>query len=61
MDNIDRALVALLRDNARTPVLTLEKTGVARATVQNRITKLEEQGVILGYTIRLRSDAPEQG
>jgi DNA-binding Lrp family transcriptional regulator len=25
MDNIDRALVALLRDNARTPVLTLAK------------------------------------
>lgn len=62
MDNIDRALVALLRDNARTPVLTLaKKLGVARATVQNRITKLEEQGVILGYTIHLRADAPEQG
>ena len=62
MDTVDRELIALLRDNARTPILTLaKKLKVARATVQNRITKLEEQGVIMGYTIRLRSDALEQG
>ncbi|MGO1209759.1 MAG: Lrp/AsnC family transcriptional regulator, partial [Pseudomonas putida] len=49
-------------DNARTPVLTLaKKLKVARATVQNRITRLEEQGVIIGYTVRLRSDALDQG
>jgi DNA-binding Lrp family transcriptional regulator len=42
-------------------VLTLAKLKVARATVQNRITRLEEQGVIIGYTVRLRSDALEQG
>ena len=62
MDTIDRELIALLRDNARTPVLTLaKKLKVARATVQNRITRLEEQGVIIGYTVRLRSDALDQG
>jgi len=62
MDTVDRELIALLRDNARTPVLTLaKKLKVARATVQNRITKLEEQGVIIGYTIRLRSAALDQG
>ncbi|MNG87338.1 Regulatory protein AsnC [compost metagenome] len=62
MDTVDRELIALLRDNARTPILTLaKKLKVARATVQNRISKLEEQGVIIGYTVRLRSDALEQG
>lgn len=62
MDTIDRELIALLRDNARTPVLTLaKKLKVARATVHNRITRLEEQGVIIGYTVRLRSDALDQG
>lgn len=29
--------------------------------MQNRITRLEEQGVIIGYTVRLRSDALDQG
>ncbi|AYG44826.1 Lrp/AsnC family transcriptional regulator [Pseudomonas sp. Leaf58] len=62
MDTLDRELIALLRDNARTPVLTLaKKLKVARATVQNRITRLEEQGLIIGYTVRLRSDVLEQG
>lgn len=62
MDTTDRELIALLRDNARTPVMTLaKKLKVARATVQNRIAKLEEQGIIMGYTIRLQSDAIERG
>ena len=44
MDTIDRELIALLRDNARTPVLTLaKKLKVARATVHNRITRLESR------------------
>ena len=62
MDSIDRELISLLRDNARTPIMTIaKKLKVARATVQNRISKLEEQGVILGYTVRLQSDAHDQG
>lgn len=62
MDTIDRELIALLRDDARTPVVTLaKKLKVARATVQNRISRLEQQGVIIGYTVRLRADALEQG
>ncbi len=62
MDTIDHQLIALLRDNARTPVVTLaKKLKVARATVQNRISRLEQQGVIIGYTVRLRADVLEQG
>ena len=62
MDNIDQELIALLRSNARIPVMTLaKKLKIARATVQNRLNKLEESGVILGYTVRLQTDAMERG
>lgn len=61
MDDTDRQLLALLRDNARTPVVVLAKTlRVARATVQNRIARLEREGTIVGYTVRLRPDAEPQ-
>ncbi len=34
-----------------------QKLGVSRGTVTNRITKLEDAGIIVGYTVRLRPDA----
>jgi len=47
-----------LRKDARTSVATLaSKLGVSRGTVSNRITKLEDGGIIVGYTVRLRPDA----
>jgi len=62
MDDTDRQLLALLRKDARTPVATLAtKLGVTRGTVSNRLRKLEDAQVIVGYTVRLRPDAqPEQ-
>ena len=61
MDDIDRQLIALLRDNARLPVVALAaKLRVARATVQNRIARLEAEGTIVGYTVRLRPAAEAQ-
>lgn len=58
MDDIDREIIALLRADARTPVATLAaRLRVARGTVQNRLRKLEETGVIVGYTVRLRPDS----
>ena len=60
MDDVDRELIALLRDNARTPVATLAKRlRVARGTVQNRLARLEKDGVIVGYTVRLRPQSEE--
>ncbi|MDO4682641.1 MAG: Lrp/AsnC family transcriptional regulator [Lautropia sp.] len=57
MDDIDRQLIALLRDNARMPVVTLaQKLRVARATVQHRMARLEKEGVIVGYTLRLKPE-----
>jgi DNA-binding Lrp family transcriptional regulator len=62
MDTLDQQLLALLRNNARASVATLaHKLGVSRGTVSNRITRLEDQGVIVGYTVRLRPDTePDQ-
>ena len=58
MDATDQHLLSLLRQNARSSVATLaHKLGVSRGTVSNRITKLEDAGVIVGYTVRLRPDA----
>ncbi len=57
LDDTDRKLLALLRKNARTPVVNLAKAlKVSRATVQNRINKLEKEGVILGYTVKLHEE-----
>ncbi|MGO4327432.1 Lrp/AsnC family transcriptional regulator [Cupriavidus sp. 2TAF22] len=58
MDDTDRQLLALLRDNARMPATALAKAlRVSRATVQNRIDKLEREGLIVGYTVRLKPEA----
>ncbi|MCX7325191.1 MAG: Lrp/AsnC family transcriptional regulator [Hyphomicrobiales bacterium] len=57
LDEIDRKLIELLRSDARLPAVTLARSlSVSRATVQNRIDKLLAHGVLLGFTIRLRSD-----
>ena len=58
MDDTDRQLISLLRDNARTSVASLAKVlRVSRGTVQNRLDKLEAEGTIVGYTARLRPQA----
>jgi DNA-binding Lrp family transcriptional regulator len=58
MDDTDRALIALLRKDSRTPVATLAaKLGVSRGTVSNRLRKLEDEHVIVGYSVQLRPDA----
>jgi DNA-binding Lrp family transcriptional regulator len=59
MDDTDRKLLSLLRDNARMPVATLAKSlGVSRGTVQNRIHRLTERGTIQGFTVRAPADRP---
>jgi len=57
MDNLDQQLIALLRGNARLSVATLaHRLKVSRGTVTNRIAKLENEGIIVGYTVQLRPD-----
>jgi DNA-binding Lrp family transcriptional regulator len=61
MDDLDQRLIALLRHDARATVASLaEALGVARGTVQNRMARLESDGTIVGYTVRLRPDVEEQ-
>jgi DNA-binding Lrp family transcriptional regulator len=58
MDLTDQQLLSLLRKDARTSVATLaQKLGVSRGTVTNRVTKLEDAGIIVGYTVKLKPDA----
>lgn len=58
MDDTDRALIAALRRDARASIATLaQRLGVSRGTVTNRLRKLEDEHVIVGYSVRLRPDA----
>ena len=58
LDDTDRRLIALLRDNGRMPSATLARhLGVSRGTVQNRLDRLVEAGVLLGFTVRLSGEA----
>lgn len=61
MDDFDRRLIGLLRTDARATVASLaQELGVARGTVQNRIAKLEANGTIAGYTVRLKPQTDMQ-
>ncbi len=62
MDELDHQLIARLRGNARMSIATLAKQlQVARGTIQNRIARLERDGTIAGYTVRLGTALDEQG
>ena len=57
MDETDHQLLALLRRDARTSIAALaSRIGVSRGTVTNRIKRLEDEGSIVGYTVRVRPD-----
>lgn len=54
LDTIDRQLLSLLQANAREPAAILaRKLKLARSTVVGRLTRLERDGVIAGYGVRL--------
>src|ERR1700749_823855 len=49
-DALDLALVTALRENPRAGALELSRvTRVARATVESRLRRMEQSGVITGY------------
>ncbi len=58
MDELDHRLISALRTNARESLSELAKRlGVSRGTVQNRLNRLVESQVILGFTVRLKTGA----
>jgi len=57
LDELDRELLAALRGDARLQVSALAAAlGVSRSTVYSRLERLEQDGVIAGYTVRLGAD-----
>ena len=57
LDETDRRLLSLLREDGRTPVAELARLlGVARATVTSRIERLVSSGTIIGFSVRVRDE-----
>lgn len=53
IDDTDRKILALLRENARAPSVELaRRAGISRTTLQSRIERMEGAHIIAGYTIR---------
>ncbi|NOE27920.1 Lrp/AsnC family transcriptional regulator [Ruegeria sp. HKCCD6157] len=62
MDQLDRRIIAALQTNARASTTQIATTlGVARTTVHERINRMEQRGLIEGYSVRLGSteDTPK--
>ena len=58
LDSTDRALLAALLEDARISQRGLAKrVGVAQGTITNRLRRLEEIGVIKGYTVLLDAES----
>mgnify|MGYP001241154518 FL=1 len=53
VDTLDRAILSVLRDSARAAYVDIaKKVGVTERTVRTRMRRMEEEGVIRGYTVR---------
>lgn len=58
MDELDRAILSQLGQDARISVAVLaRRLKVARSTIQARLERLEGDGTIAGYTVRLGTQA----
>ncbi|NJR80290.1 Lrp/AsnC family transcriptional regulator [Sphingomonas corticis] len=54
LDSIDIALIEALQANARTPIAELgRKVGLSQPAASERVRRLEDIGVIVGYGVRL--------
>lgn len=62
MDALDRKIIHLLTENARMPVKEIaQKINLTSPAVSSRIHRLEEEGIIGGYTVQLhRPDEPNR-
>jgi DNA-binding Lrp family transcriptional regulator len=54
----DEQLLSILREDARASTTEIaRRLGLSRTTVQSRIQRLERDGVIQGYTVRVAEEA----
>lgn len=61
MDKFDKAIIAVLRHNARESVTSIaDKVNLSRSAVKERINKMEAAGVIRGYQVML-SESQKEG
>lgn len=57
----DAQLLAVLREDARASTTAIaRRLGLSRTTVQSRIDRLQQTGVIAGYTVRLGQALEQQ-
>ena len=56
MDDLDRKIIHLLAENARMPVKDIaQRVNLTSPAVSSRIHRLEQEGIIGGYTVVLLS------
>ena len=62
MDALDRKIIHLLTENARMPVKEIaQKINLTSPAISSRIHRLEQEGIIGGYTVQLhRPDEPNR-
>ena len=57
LDHIDQLLLKALREDARQSQRELAKVvGISQGTVANRLRRLEDKGVILGYQVKINPE-----
>ena len=62
MDDLDHKILQLLAENARMPVKDIaQRVSLTSPAVSSRIHRLEQEGVIGGYTVVPRRARPGRG
>lgn len=58
LDEIDRKILAILQENARTSNAEIaRRVGIVPSAILERIRKLEKRGIIQGYSLRIKARA----
>lgn len=61
IDDVDRRLIALLRENARASTVELaRRMNLSRTTVTGRLARLEAAKVVVGYTVKVAQAVESQ-
>jgi len=57
LDEIDVEIIKILQENAKTSYRVIQdKLNISIGTIHNRISKLEENNIIEGYTLKLNNE-----